>query len=442
MNRSKPWVLHAALGVSTTAARSRQAIVLGLALAAAACSTGDTGASVDGGDQGDALTESGASGTGGALATGGAPETTGAGASGPGSTAGAGGGAPGAGAGGGAPGAGGGGAPGEGGGGAPGEGGGPGSGGSDGAPDACSRAAACGSHKWACWPMPNPAGSGLPNAASYTDVGGGVVHDNVTCLDWQQSPPSESYTWEQAIGYCDNLTLGGHSDWRLPTRIEMTSIVDFTRSPATDRDGFPGARGGFHKTSSDWILTIRQAGAGAGRDYAWAFNMSDGIVSNAYSKATAASLRCVRGNGEGEAPSSPAVAPPDQYTVVSPGEVMDNYTGLVWQQGYSPATMSWADAANYCATLDLNDRAWRLPSIRELATLVDEAQVAPSINRTMFPDTQYGARSNDWYWGSHEAVRNAPAAWALNFDDGFTGFNAGASGKWNYFTSAWVKCVR
>ncbi|WP_437819599.1 Lcl domain-containing protein [Sorangium sp. So ce1078] len=324
-------------------------------------------------------------------------------------------------------------------GGAPGEGGG---GGAGGATDTCGRAAACGSHKWACWPMPNPAGIGLPNPASYTDLGGGVVHDNVTCLDWQQSPPADVYTWDQAIGYCDSLTLGGFSDWRLPTRIEMTSLVDFTRSPAIDRTAFPGARGGFHKTSSDWILTIRQAGAGRDRDFAWAFNLSDGIVSNAHSKASAASLRCVRGNGAGEAPSSPAAAPPDQYTVVSPGEVRDNYTGLIWQQGYSPTTMTWEAAKSYCATLDLNDHAWRLPSIRELATLVDEALVAPSIHRTMFPDTQYGARSNDWYWGSHAAARNASAAWALNFDDGFTGFNAGASGKWNHFTAAWARCVR
>ncbi|WP_433936248.1 DUF1566 domain-containing protein [Sorangium cellulosum] len=437
MNRSNRWVLRATLATYTTAACARRGMALGLALAVAACSTaGDTGGSVDAGDRGDALTESAASGTGGAFATGGASEA-GAGASDAGSS-----GITGSGGAGGAGGAGtasSGGATGDGG--SPGEGGGAGGGGA-GAPDTCSRAAACGTHKWACWPMPNPAGSGLPNPASYSDVGGGVVRDNVTCLEWQQSPPSEAYTWDQAIRYCEDLTLGGHSDWRLPTRIEMTSIVDFTRSPAIDTAAFPGARGGFHKTSSDWILTIRQAGAGAGRDYAWAFNMSDGIVSNAYSKATAASLRCVRGNGEGEAPSSPAVAPPDQYAVLSAGEVMDKYTGLIWQQGYSPTTMSWADAASYCETLGLNDHAWRLPSIRELATLVDEAQVAPSINRAMFPDTQYGARSNDWYWGSHEAARNAPAAWALNFDDGFTGFNAGASGKWNYFTEAWVKCVR
>jgi hypothetical protein len=289
--------------------------------------------------------------------------------------------------------------------------------------------------------MPNPASTTLPNRASTTDQGDSV-HDNVTCLDWQKTAPSGTYTWDQAHAYCDGLTLSGHDDWRLPTRIELTSIVDFTQSPAIDRASFPSAPGGFHKTASDWILTIRQTGAGAGTDVAWAFNVSDGIVSNAYSKATASALRCVRGGGAGEAPSDPAVAPPNQYTVVATGEVQDNYTGLVWQQGYSAATMTFAEAGAYCTSLGLNGQTWRLPSIRELATLVDEAQVAPSINRTMFPNTRYGSRSNNWYWASHAARGNAQAAWALNFDDGFTGFNAGASGAWNYWTAAWTKCVR
>jgi hypothetical protein len=149
----------------------------------------------------------------------------------------------------------------------------------------------------------------------------------------------------------------------------------------------------------------------------------------------------VRGNGTGEAPSEPAVAPPDQYTSDTPGEVQDNYTGLIWQQGYSESRMSWDAAVIYCETLDLGGQRWRLPSIRELSTLVDEAQVAPAIDRTWFPDTQFGARSNDWYWASHRAV-GSTAAWAINFDDGFTGFNAGASGDWDYFTEAWAKCAR
>jgi hypothetical protein len=299
--------------------------------------------------------------------------------------------------------------------------------------------ATCGSHKWACWKMPNPTGSGLPNPASYT-VANGVVHDDVTCLDWQQVESSSSYTNADAISYCESLSLGGYDDWRAPTRVEMASIMDWTRSPATDA-AFTGVSG-YHKTGSNWILTINQTGAGAGTDYAWTYNMGDGIVSNAYSAANASRIRCVRGNGTGEAFSTPAVAPPNQYTAISADEAQDNYTGLIWQRnGNASGLISWDQAVTYCSTLTLGGNTWRLPSVRELATLVDEARVAPAINRTMFPNTQYGARSNNWYWASHHSRGSTTYAWGLNFDDGFTGYNS-ASAAWNTFGPSWAKCVR
>ena len=288
--------------------------------------------------------------------------------------------------------------------------------------------------------MPNPASAGLPNPASYRDNGDGTVTDNVTCLTWQKTVSSPTYTVDAGRAYCATLGTG----WRMATRVELASVNDFTSSGAK----FPAplsATGGFFKTGSEWVLTTKQIGAGAGTDFGWAYNFSDGIVSNARSGATGDKVRCVRGGGDDAydtAPGALAVAPPNQYTVVATGEVRDNYTGLVWQQDYSTAGMAWADAAGYCAGLTTGGHTWRLPSIRELATLVDEAQVAPSINRTMFPNTKYGSKSNNWYWASHRAAGNATAAWAINFDDGFTGFNAGASGAWNYFTAAWVKCVR
>ena len=68
--------------------------------------------------------------------------------------------------------------------------------------------------------------------------------------------------------------------------------------------------------------------------------------------------------------------------------------------------------------------------------------MAPSIDRATFPNTAYGARSNEWYWASHQALGQSSAAWAINFDDGFTGFNAGQATDWNYFTEAWARCVR
>jgi hypothetical protein len=290
--------------------------------------------------------------------------------------------------------------------------------------------------------MPNPPGSGLPNPAHYTDLGDGTVRDDVTCLVWQKTVSASSYTVAAGRTYCASLGTG----WRLATRIELSSIDDFTQTGAKTDPALPGTPRAFYKSGSEWVLTTKQIGAGAGTDFGWAFNFSDGIVSNARSGATADRVRCVRGGGDGDldaAPGALAVAPPNQYTALATGEVQDNYTGLIWQQNYSAATMAWAGAANYCATLGLNGHTWRVPSIRELATLVDEAQVAPAINRTMFPNTKYGSKSNNWYWASALAAGQSTAAWAINFDDGFTGFNAGtATTDWNYFTAAWVRCVR
>lgn len=307
----------------------------------------------------------------------------------------------------------------------------------------------CGSHKWACWPMPTPQGAALPRPARYS-VADGVVHDELTCLEWQETAPEGTYSNAEAIAYCSELSLGGHDDWRVPTRVEWASVVDPTRSPALA--GVFTPRGGFHKTGSNWVLTIEQRGAGAGRDLAWAYNLSDGIVSNARSAAQGDSVRCVRGNGAGEGFDELPATLAGHYTLLSEDEAEDVFTGLVWQRdgaAFGPAP--WEEAVAYCEGLTLGGRTdWRLPSILELATLVDESAVAPSIDTTAFPNTQYGSRSNNWYWASERARNHATAAWALNFDDGFTGFNSGQPANppekeradWNYFTAGYAKCVR
>src|SRR4030095_4057083 len=86
-----------------------------------------------------------------------------------------------------------------------------------GAPSAC---APCGTHRWACWPMPNPASAGLPNPASYRDNGDGTVTDNVTCLPWQKTVSSPTYTVDAGRAYCATLGAG----WRMATRVELASI--------------------------------------------------------------------------------------------------------------------------------------------------------------------------------------------------------------------------
>jgi len=66
---------------------------------------------------------------------------------------------------------------------------------------------------------------------NFTDNGDETISDNATGLMWQQSDDGNTLDWENALSYAENLTLGGHSDWRLPNAKELQSIVDYTRCP-------------------------------------------------------------------------------------------------------------------------------------------------------------------------------------------------------------------
>jgi hypothetical protein len=80
--------------------------------------------------------------------------------------------------------------------------------------------------------------------------GDGTVTDTSTGLMWQQQTAGVgNMTWEEAISYCESLSLGGYDDWRLPNRNELQSIVDCTRIyPAIDTVAFPN-------TSDCWSST-------------------------------------------------------------------------------------------------------------------------------------------------------------------------------------------
>jgi hypothetical protein len=74
---------------------------------------------------------------------------------------------------------------------------------------------------------------------SYTDNSNGTVTDNNTGLIWQQDTAdtnedstitsADELTLQEAVNYCDDLFYANLSDWRLPERIELQSIVDYGR---------------------------------------------------------------------------------------------------------------------------------------------------------------------------------------------------------------------
>lgn len=69
---------------------------------------------------------------------------------------------------------------------------------------------------------------------------GNIVTDNATGLMWQQADDGKTYEWTDALDYCENLTLGGYDDWRLPDNKELQSIVEYSKTevPAIDTDFF------------------------------------------------------------------------------------------------------------------------------------------------------------------------------------------------------------
>ncbi len=69
---------------------------------------------------------------------------------------------------------------------------------------------------------------------SYTDNGCGTstVLDNHTNLCWQKDD-QDARTWEDALSYCNDLSLGGHSDWHLPTRLEGVTMLDYSCDSGT-----------------------------------------------------------------------------------------------------------------------------------------------------------------------------------------------------------------
>ncbi len=87
--------------------------------------------------------------------------------------------------------------------------------------------------EWSRWTTPPL------NPVAYTPTTD-TVTDTATALVWQRVVPSASSTYADATLYCDRLTLAGSTDWRLPTLIELLSIVDYSLSnPAINRTAFP-----------------------------------------------------------------------------------------------------------------------------------------------------------------------------------------------------------
>lgn len=60
----------------------------------------------------------------------------------------------------------------------------------------------------------------------FIDNGNGTVSDTKTGLMWASKDNGKDINWANARSYCNNYTVGGYRDWRLPTHDELAGIYD------------------------------------------------------------------------------------------------------------------------------------------------------------------------------------------------------------------------
>ena len=130
-------------------------------------------------------------------------------------------------------------------------------------------------------------------------------------------------------------------------------------------------------------------------------------------------IRCVRGKDYDY--------DSNDFALHGDGTITDGRTGLIWQKCnygnlgdncamYESRTQefNWKSALAACSELELADYAdWRLPSVKELESIVLYNTNMPTINRTYFPNTL-----SRYYWTSTTVVGNSNNKWIVNFYDG------------------------
>ncbi len=136
--------------------------------------------------------------------------------------------------------------------------------------------------EWAMWKLPPSA----PPAGNYA-VANGVARDETTQLEWLQAALPDRLTHAAAAAACKATTRDG-GGFRLPTRIELLSLVDYSRNGK----GMNASVFGSSSFGVEFWSSTPDALAPAAR--AWFVRFTNGESSTDL-QSTMKAVRCVRG---------------------------------------------------------------------------------------------------------------------------------------------------
>lgn len=219
------------------------------------------------------------------------------------------------------------------------------------------------------------------NQPSYTDNGDGTITDNVTRLMWEQDM-GDKISFDEASVKAEKSSLGGYTDWRVPTIKELYSLIIFTgRVKGAEAVELFINETFFYQPLGDinagereidaqtWSSTEYVGRTMKGDETVFGVNFIDGRIKGypKYHPRTGAPnemyFRLVRGNPDyGK----------NNLEDNGDGTVSDLATGLMWQKADDGLARNWEEALKYAEDLELaifDD--WRLPNAKELQSIVD-----------------------------------------------------------------------
>jgi hypothetical protein len=257
----------------------------------------------------------------------------------------------------------------------------------------------------------------------------GVVIDRLSGLMWTQDAGMTVFpqTWHEArdfVAQMNREAAFGYQEWHIPERRELFSLISHSRiNPALPNEApFENVFTGYYWTATTCSRL---------RDQAWYIHLGGGRVYRGMKQGSymvwpvrnhpndAASLSAV--GHRFICPSKSRSCHAGRYTTDT-GAVYDRLTGLGWVKMDAPS----ADALSWPAALDLirsintagayGYADWRLPNVRELASLIDVRQHTPALS-----DGHPFGQVPQGCWSSTTSVYEPHYAWVVYMQDGAVG---------------------
>jgi len=271
-------------------------------------------------------------------------------------------------------------------------------------------------------------------------IGGQLVRDRATQLVWMRNscPTEFPMTWQEGLDFIQQLNQEGRfgrSDWRMPNRRELRSLIDHSRKKPALSDQHP-----FDNLFLGWFWSSTTAAIAP--QYAWYVHLEGGRMfygrkddsywvwpvcgTSAILAATGASS-CFDAQGNTIACSATrqdgtlamGVPWPKPRFISLDAGILDRLTGLTWHTGTKlfGQAVNWSGAlANVSTYAQKTGQPWRLPTINELESLVDASTHSPAL-----PAGHPFLDIKDGYWSSTTSCFETDWSYVLYLTKGAVG---------------------